>query len=231
MDTSKPLDHITAVGLLRPSEQDSFQAEDINHSWLAYPSHDSDGQLANPFAELSSIYKALEDKPLLRVWDTFSGSIPDSSSDGRMLARSPREALATRDARKTSLTTHANNSEWEGTPYISFTSRPNAASDLAEYRRPKRGNQYFIAIDPRHRLRRGLPILDMGKEMELYGVEDPYPDRDNYFVDHYVCLWEVTPAEVVGTWRWDELRRDNGWYENVIMPAFKEHRAARQCAV
>lgn len=166
METSRPLDHITTVGLLRPSEQDYFQAEDINHSWLAYPSHHSDGQLANPFAEFSSISKGLEDKPLLRVWDTLSGSIPDSSSDGRMQARSPRQALVTRDARKDSLTTHANNSEWEDTPYISFTSRPNAASDLAEYRRRKRGDRYLIAIDPRYRLRRGLPILDMGKEMD-----------------------------------------------------------------
>lgn len=231
MDTSKPLDHITAVGLLRPSGQDYFQAEDIRHSWLTYPSQHSDEQIINPFAGHSSIYKALEGKPLLRVWDTSSGSIPDPLRKNRMLARLPRGELATKYIRRASLATHAALKVREKTPYISFTSSPAAAVKLIHDKPTWRGDQNLVAIDPEYRLQHGLPILDMGKEMEVYGVEDPYPYKENYFVDHYVCLWEVTPAEVVGTWRWDELRRDNGWYENVIMPAFEAHRVARQRAV
>lgn len=191
MDASTILDHSRTRTLLRPTGQDCLQAEDERHSWLADPSLNSDGQLVNSFAEHSSIYKALEAKPLLRVWDSFSGSIPDQSSQNRMLARLPRGELATKDARKTSLAIHANNSDWTSTPYISFTSRPGAASNLAESRRldrPQRGDQYLVAIDPRQRLRQGLPILDMGKEMGVYGVGNPYPYENNYYTDHYLCL-------------------------------------------
>jgi hypothetical protein len=185
----------------------------------------STGQQANPFLQDSGIYKELQTKPLLRVWDTFSGSIP---SGNRMLARRPREELATNDARKTSLTLHANHKNHEvPTPYISFTSCPHAAKRLANKRinEGRRGDQNLVVIDPWYRLQHGLPILDMAKEAEWYGIDSPY--RENYFTDHYVCLWEVTPAEVVGTCRWDELCRDNGWYENIVMPAFERHRAAR----
>lgn len=229
MAFSALLDHNTAKSLLQPSGQDHFQAEDEHHPWLTEPSHHSDGQLANPFSEHSSIYKALEGKPLLRVWDTFSGSIPDARN--RMLARLPRGRLATKEARRASLTTHADQSIWEETPYISFTSSPRAAVELVHDRMcyTWRGDQNLVVIDPEYRLKRGLPIIDMGTEMKWYGVENPY--TRNFFSDHYVCLWEVTPPEVVGIWSWDELRRENGWYRNIIMPAFEKHRTAGQSAV
>lgn len=234
MASSALLDHSTAKSLLQPSGQNYFQAEDQHHPWLTDPSIHSNGQLANPFTKHLSIHKPLENKPLLRVWDTYSGSIPDSSSANRMLARLPRGELATKDARKASLTTHADQSIWEETPYISFTSSPRAAAGLINQRMcyTQRGDQNLVAIDPEYRLQHGLPILDTGKEMEVYGVKDPYPNStENYFLDHYLCLWEVTPAEVVGIWSWDELRRDNGWYENIIMPAFMRHRTVGQYAV
>jgi len=228
---SEPLlDYSTTQNLLRPSEQDFLQAEDYKHSWLAKPSLNRDGQLVNPYIEHHGIYKDLEGKPLLRVWDTCSGSIPDHSS-GRMQARLSRGVLATREARKTSLATHIDLRTWINTPYISFTSSPRAASELVHDRIcfTRRGDQNLVAIDPGYRLQRGLPILDMAKEAERYGVKNPYT-RD-FFSDHYLCLWEVTPAEVVGTWPWNKLREADNWYENIVMPAFKERRAARQRAV
>lgn len=229
MASSALLDHNTAKSLLQPSGQDHFQAEEKHHPWLTEPSHHRDGQLANPFSEHSSIYKALEDKPLLRVWDSMSGSIPDPLRENRMLARLPRGELATKDARKTSLATHVDHGIWKDTPYISFTSRPDAANGTAKYRQPRRGDQHLVAIDPRHRLRQGLPILDIKEEMAAYGVENPY--KYDYFSDHYLCLWEVTPAEVVGSWSWNELQKDTNWYENIIMPAFEKHRTAGHSAV
>lgn len=229
MKTNALLDHSTTQVLLRPSGQDYLQAEDFKHPWLAEPSRNSKGSLVNPFAEYSSIYLKLQDKPLLRVWDTCSGSQPEHPSGNRMRARLRRGVLATRDARKTSLTTHVDNSDWKNTPYISFTSSPSAAVRLANQRHnARRGDQNLVVIDPGYRLQRGLPVLDMANEAEWYGVECPYPE--NYFTDHYLCLWEVTPAEVVDTWSWDDLRRDDNWYENIIVPAFKERRAARQRA-
>ncbi|KAJ5455615.1 uncharacterized protein N7458_003879 [Penicillium daleae] len=39
----------------------------------------------------------------------------------------------------------------------------------------------------------------------------------------YLCLWEVTPDEVVGHWDWEDLVDDPDWFGNVVMPAFVEH--------
>jgi hypothetical protein len=107
------------------------------------------------------------------------------------------------------------------TPYISFTSSPRAVEELAEQRRQKRGLQTFTVIDPNTRLRNGLPILDLGAEMEHYDVRNPYGRRDRYCANHYVCLWQVTEEEIIGHWKWDELLESGNWYEDIIMPAFR----------
>ena len=227
--TNALLNHSTTQALLRPSRQDYHEAEDYKHSWLTCPLLNSEGSLANPLDGLSSTHSKLQAIPLLRVWDSISGSKPESASGNRMRARLRRGVLATQDARKTSLASHADQGSWKNTPYISFTSSPTAAVRLANQRHnTRRGDQNLVVIDPGHRLRQGLPILDMGKETEWYGVKNPY--REDYYSDHYLCLWEVTPTEVVGTWSWDDLRKDQGWYENIIMPAFEMHRRAHQNA-
>lgn len=38
-----------------------------------------------------------------------------------------------------------------------------------------------------------------------------------------ICLWEVTEEEFVGNWSWEELHRIDGWYVQVIFPAFERH--------
>ena len=219
--------HSTAQSRLRDPGLLQFHPEEDRRPWSAISLLHSNGQLANPFAEYSGIDSKLRDKPMLRVWDTFSGSIPGSSAGNRMLARSKREVLATRDQRASSLELHADHAKRLPTPYISFTASPTAAEDLIKHRthKTKRGDQNLVAIDPKYRLQHGLPILDMGEEMIVYGIDDPYPHGPNYFIDHYICLWEVTPREVVGVWSWHDLREDNDWYENIIMPAFREYRA------
>lgn len=229
MDNIPLLDDSTAQSLLWPGGQYFPKQEEARRSWSVNRSLLGTGRLANPFGH-PSIYRELEDRPLLRVWDTRSGSRPDKHPKNRMLARLQREELATIETRKKTLEQHANQRNKIPTPYISFTSSLDAAIRLANKRNPQRGDQNIVVIDPWYRLQRGLPILDMGKEMEEYGVKRPY--RENYYTDHYICLWEVTPAEVVGTWSCNDLRDVDDWYENIIMPAFREHkhRAARQRA-
>lgn len=152
MKTNALVDHSTTQVLLRPSGQDRLEAEDYKHSWLAYPSLDSNGHPADPFAEHSSTYLKLQDIPLLRVWDSVSGSKPEPSSGNRMRARLRRGVLATRDVRKTSLEIHADQNKWTNTPYISFTSSPSAAVRLANQRHnARRGDQNLVVIDPGYR--------------------------------------------------------------------------------
>ena len=158
--------------------------------------------------------------PLMRLWDSKSGSQLDEKK--RMNSRAPRERLDTTTSRERSLAIHINHANWTHTPYISFTSSPTAIEELAEWRQPKRGCQTLTVIHPNTRLRNGLPILDFAAEMKHYNVRNPYGGQNKYCKDHYICLWQVTEKEIIGHWNWDELVESGNWYEDIIMPAFRE---------
>ena len=57
--------------------------------------------------------------------------------------------------------------------------------------------------------------------MAYYKVQSRY-GRD-YWHCHYLCLWEVTPEEVVGIWSWDDLRNERNWFEEIVMPTIIAH--------
>ncbi|KAF2174806.1 hypothetical protein K469DRAFT_713511 [Zopfia rhizophila CBS 207.26] len=61
--------------------------------------------------------------------------------------------------------------------------------------------------------------------MSHYGIPDPYGRSNEYYIDHYVCPWEVTRKEIVGHWPWDELVAEENWYQDIIMPAFQQYRS------
>jgi hypothetical protein len=147
--------------------------------------------------------------PLLRIWDMKSGSQPNK--ENRMLSRWPDQPLNTEQARKNSLATHLNHKLWQPTPYISFTRSASAIEDLAAWRSVKRGDQTLTTINPATRLRIGLPILDVVKEMDHYDIPDPYDKGSKYYINHYVCLWEVTEEEIIGHYDWQELSKTTNW--------------------
>ncbi|PVH90682.1 hypothetical protein DM02DRAFT_710326 [Periconia macrospinosa] len=181
-------------------------SEEQRHPWSVDP--------------IQRLHSPLLRGPLLRVWDYFSGSQPEG--DNRMLSRSPDQRLNTEQARKTSLASHLDHKVWEPTPYISFTKSPSTIEEIVAWRSPKRGAQTLTVIDPNARLNNGLPILDVVAEMEHYGIQDPYNNGNRYYIDHYVCLWEVTKEEIVDHYEWEELAKHANWYEEVIMPAFRK---------
>lgn len=45
-----------------------------------------------------------------------------------------------------------------------------------------------------------------------------------YYIDHYVCLWQVTEEEVVGQWPWKDLVKNERWYEDIILPAYYQNK-------
>ncbi|KAK6062816.1 hypothetical protein SCUP515_12993 [Seiridium cupressi] len=161
--------------------------------------------------------------PLLRIWDGSSGSQPDNNS-GRMMSRNPEMRLDIDEIRKSSLAKHLDHGEWIPSPYISFTSSPTAIELLALKRagRSRKGEQMLTVIDPNKRLKSGLPILDVRVEMSYYDILDPYRRSNEYYENHFVCLWEVTPAEVVGHWKWNELSDNNDWFQTIILPAYRQ---------
>ena len=136
--------------------------------------------------------------------------------------------LDNKEIRIMTLKTHVDHGNWKDTPYISFSNCPRTIEELANYRSTRRGRgpQHIVVIDPRTRIELGLPVLHCSAEMDHYEVKAPY-GRD-YWQNHYLCLWEVTPAEVVGIWEWDDLRRSRNWYDEVIMPAVSRHRDLKQ---
>lgn len=157
-----------------------------------------------------SSFSANPGLPLLRTWDGVSGSQPSES--GRMLARLPRGRLDTSRARKIFLATHADHGIWEPTPFISFTQSPQELKENVNWRKKKRGSQTITVVNSNVRIAKGLPVLNMADEMRHYGVPDPYGRANEYYKNHYICLWEVTEEEDVGNWEWDDLVKTDRWY-------------------
>jgi hypothetical protein len=62
--------------------------------------------------------------------------------------------------------------------------------------------------------------------MDHYNIPDPYRKSKAYYIKHYVCLWQVTGAEIVGHWDWSELEGNGNWYQEIILPAFENFTAA-----
>lgn len=144
-----------------------------------------------------------------------------------MRSRSVRERLGTFKSRKELLTIHINYKTWIPTPYVSFTTSPFQVEDLADLRaqRRYRGPHTLTVVNPNNRIRAGLPVLHVADEMKYYDIADPYGKSNEYYEDHYICLWEVTEREIVGYWDWNDLVANKNWYEEVIMPAFSRETA------
>jgi len=144
-----------------------------------------------------------------------------------MLARDAKARLDTENRRQSSLALHADYRNWEvPTPYISFTSSSTALRNLVE-KRQSRGSQSIVVVDPRIRIELGLPILHYKDEMEFYGIQPPY-GRQDYWTNHYLCLWEVTPEEVVEVWEADDLLGGKDWFEEVVRPIVEQNRLERE---
>ena len=204
MTEEQVLDGDAALSLL--CQPGNLFTENLQHSWSV------DGW--PPF-----------NAPFLRIWDSKSGSQPDN--EGRMRSRAPRQRLDTRESRKTSLAIHINHKRWEPTPYISFTISPAAIQEMAPWRAGRRGPQTLTIVDPNTRIADRLPILDVCAEMAHYGLNDPYGKSNQYYINHYVCLWEVPEQEIIGYWTWNDLAANDDWYNDIILSAFGENATSR----
>lgn len=158
--------------------------------------------------------------PLLRIWDKNSGSKLDSIT--RLQARLPRCQIGSQEERMKRLAIHANWNKREPTPFISFASSIQALQRIIS-KRNKWTERKLTVINPNVRIAKGLPVLEMKAEMKHYKVQDPYDRSYRYYEDEYLCLWEVSPDEVVGRWNWDILTTHPHWYKDIILMAFREH--------
>ncbi|KAL2204418.1 hypothetical protein CC79DRAFT_1372423 [Sarocladium strictum] len=132
------------------------------------------------------------DKPLFRLWDVYSGS---RLFDGdRMLSRTA-------------------------------VNTPRQPRDLSTYScsapRSQNTDRHPVYIihklsdddqDPEVRRMKGPPVLDIEAEMQYYNIPDPYIKSARYYKNHYVCLWEVTPVEIIDWYDWNSLKDIDNWY-------------------
>lgn len=130
--------------------------------------------------------------------------------------------LDTYEKRRNSLAKHLDYQDWTPGPYISFTTNPAEIRNHVMRRGKDRGPYKLTVVDPNKRINEGLPILDVLAEMESYGIQDPYRRCNQYYVDEHVCLWQVTEAQIVGQFEWVDLEQNDNWYQEIIMPAFRE---------
>jgi hypothetical protein len=198
-----PASPLSLAGIIRTEEQ--------SHPWrvISIPSH--------PTRSRSF------EMPFLRIWDRCSASKPDDNNC--MLSTAPRQRLDTTESRIDSLANHLDHKIWADTPFISFTISAVAVESLANMRATRhRGAQTLTVVDPNVRLAAGLPVLDVLAEMKHYDIADPYNNGGEYYHDHYACLWEVSAREIVGHWEWDGLAVHGNWYDEIVMPAFREFR-------
>ncbi|KAI1432581.1 hypothetical protein GGR50DRAFT_585451 [Xylaria sp. CBS 124048] len=168
--------------------------------------------------------------PLLRVWDQFSMS--HFVNAGCLASADPWCQLSDVHSRRSTLSKYLSSgiTEHRASPYISFTTSPARIKALAG-RQDTLSNGYpqiVTVIDPNTRVQRlNLPLLNAKAEMDYYGIGDEHDKDVDYYQDEYLCLWQVTPAEIVGHWWWSELEKYPGdWYENIVLPRYKEFIAA-----
>jgi hypothetical protein len=131
--------------------------------------------------------------------------------------------LGSGESRKESLATHADYTIWVPTPFISFSGPVFGLQRFLSRRKEPSYPRTLTVINPNIRIADGLPMIEMQSELRYYGIQDPYGRGYSYYEDEYLCLWEVTPDEVVAHWDWDSLTENAHWYEDEVLPAFREH--------
>jgi hypothetical protein len=168
----------------------------------------------------------LWDKPLL-FW--YSYSYPHQPrKGGRMFAGNPTVRLASFDLRAQSLYLHLRGSLTQS-PYLQVCTNPEyVAKDITRYLTSGICSPRVVLIDPRPRLRAGLPIIHYDSELGRYSTRMPADvsqlrERAGISPDHYLCLWEITKEEIVHEWEWTDLSQSWHWYENTVEPALRKH--------
>lgn len=69
----------------------------------------------------------------------------------------------------------------------------------------------------------GYLILDVLVEMEHYRITDSYKKSNQYYKDHYLCVWEVTEREIIGHRDCSDLVTNEQWSDEIILATFREH--------
>jgi hypothetical protein len=118
--------------------------------------------------------------------------------------------LACFDFRAQSLYLHLRGSMTKS-PYLQVCTNPEyVAWDITRYLTSDIRSPCLVVIDPRPRLRAGLPIIHYDSELGRYSTCVPADlsqvrERADISPDHWLCLREITAEEIVEEWNWVDL--------------------------
>jgi hypothetical protein len=62
----------------------------------------------------------------------------------------------------------------------------------------------------------------MNEELKYYHCKIPCGNLK--FENEVLCLWQVTPNEIVRRWEWKELVGNPNWYKDIIVLAYEQFR-------
>lgn len=184
---------------------------------------------------------------LMRVTDEASKGKVENDQGG--LSWGADSKFHTFEGRQYELTQHVNfRSNWKG-PLISTSGCPlEFFGQKPEPWFPKVIDHYIARdrnkasrctiklhfINAPARLAAQWPILNFKAELDHYKVKPSHGDF-SYFQNEYILPFRIPVEQLVGTWLLSDVEEymdEHGcdrmkWYEDVVLPAYKEHEAAR----
>jgi len=177
----------------------------------------------------------------MRVTD--ESSMAKIYPDLGVLSRGTKSNFSTEKGRQADLEKHLNWKCREPTVFISTTGcvedfREQRISHMLnrDGRRPTVCTIKLIFINGYARLAAGWSILRVKKVIEEFKVGTPTSRGAPWFEHEYLCPFMIGPDQIVGTYCWtvvEQYMKENkcdyyAWHKAVVLPAFKEHEAARK---
>lgn len=186
---------------------------------------------------------------LMRVTDMSCRGIcyPDMGNpekDNGFLSKRPHEELGTYEERKHSLDLHLDWWSKDNTSWISTTGDVHDFRDrwiehmlFRDKKRPSLCSVKLYFINVKARIEDGWPVMRAKEEMAFYEV---LPKKRVMYAAYYenecVMPFKVPVSQIICTFCWTaatEYMEKNRcdiyrWHRAVVLPAFKEHEAARK---
>jgi hypothetical protein len=176
---------------------------------------------------------------LMRVED--SKSMAKIYPEHGIVSQGSQLDLSTFKTRQYAITNHLNWGNREPTVFISTT------DDAADFRNDRIKHMLkrdakssecsvkLIFINGNARHAEGWLTLKATKAMKQYNVSTPWQRMAEWYLHEYILLFRVPPSQIVATYCWPVVVKymgDNNceyldWHSQVVVPAFREHEAAR----
>ncbi|KAL4940779.1 hypothetical protein BDV06DRAFT_223792 [Aspergillus oleicola] len=112
------------------------------------------------------------------------------------------------------------------TPFIALQECPRCADAGMSGWTPSQGHiKTMTVVNPNVALHKkgDHQVLDLRSQLRHYGLTDVAEGHPEELGGWYIYLDQIAKEHIVGHWPWDELKDNERWYEDIVLPAFKAH--------